>query len=743
MSDIPWSSVIKNSFYYSEYHAFQIEEVPEGLVLHGWSKIYDNTASDEGSLFLKPEWIVHLINMIRSVPKDVLRRGEGSDEEAYGGQWYRGGAIPNAEPDGIQISFSARNRYVERGLPILCIRSYAIKPKPDGTKDMDCFIDYPLLEERRDIEISHGDDVEGYIRDVEPVLHELEKYVPEKDKSKILEPIGKIKTELEKEFEYYEDCCQKDKKNLETAQVKWIKKQVGDKDYEITEAVFYNGKIDFQKTIKCHAKEMAMASNYFDVWDYEIETIPYTKSNQLIELEISESSKYKGHKNVKLLIKGQNDFFEIPFTFENSPFYGFLDYTEAKKYKTYYLRKIESLFIDDYFALKWYTEDKRELDEKYSEMFYVPLRHLEQFYHVLTYVFSLLVTKKNLEELNQNMYGSFSFCFDNFVEDGIVNFDIKNEAVHNGHSSISFRCFSEEFAEEFNRLYSLVEKGFAEYFLAKKEYDFKLINWNTYKEWRPDTWYLVWNYEGESEKHEVNLSKEKLYKIQEYAFWWWRATNRDEKYGFEDEKIFFEINPESDRKGLGTVSLKFKEKPEANVTSYFDLSSGCNLPKDFCNHPHNELIRRAKIIENQESSLFFNWWNSKYNDYDEKTEHFFAIDKSESEDFVNVIKELHDFLNNPENKVSGLLDKKIEQKYARKGFWISIWAGSFGLDGNPSLDVDDDIPLHITIYSKCEHIKSDYIPVVGTRHTLVAQLMELMTGLKKQTEELNGTSERT
>lgn len=53
----------------------------EGIVLHGWSKTYDNTAHSEGSLFLKPEWIIHVINIIRAVPKEVLNRGEGPKEK--------------------------------------------------------------------------------------------------------------------------------------------------------------------------------------------------------------------------------------------------------------------------------------------------------------------------------------------------------------------------------------------------------------------------------------------------------------------------------------------------------------------------------------------------------------------------------------------------------------------------------------------------------------------------------------
>ncbi|MCR5188017.1 MAG: hypothetical protein K6C97_03705, partial [Treponema sp.] len=663
MSDIPWSAVIGKSFFYSEFRSYNIEEISEGIILHAWSKNYDNTAYNEGSLLLKREWIIHLINLIRSVPKDVLRRGEGSDEEAYGGQWYREVSIPNAEPDGIQIDFSARNRYVERGSPKLCIRSYAIKPKPDGSKDMDCFIDYPLLKERRDIEISHGYDVEGYVRDVEPVLHELEKYVPEKDKSKILEPIGKIKTELEENFERYLERCSEDKSCKKIPKVCWIKKQVSDKDYEVTQAVFYDEKIDFQKTIRCSAKEMAMASKYFTDWALDIQTIPYTKSNQFIEMEISEESRFKNCKNVKLLIKSRNDFFEVPFIYDKKnispsyqPFYELKNFTEAEKIHLHYPRKLHAFFIDDYFALKWHTDEAIQIDEEYSRRLYISLYDFVQFYHVLMYIKSIETDIKEIEALKYKKAGPFRFWFSEIENEGTIIFSITNEAVHNSYNnSISFTCFPEEFVGEFERIYKLVEANCIRYSFEHPNFglksDFKRINWNTLYNSANKFWFFIWNFEGEDTKQEVKLSIEKIYKIQEYAFWWWRATKHDEEIILEDDKIYFEIKPESDKNGFGKLTLKFKEHPESDVTAYFDLATSCNLPKDFCRGHHDQIIRKVQIDEDPDLTdriqdfdredfkskadyVCFNYWDSKYNDYDQTTQHFFALDKSEFADFV-------------------------------------------------------------------------------------------------------------
>ena len=128
MRDIPWASVIAKSFYYSEYFAFAIEEVPEGIVLHGWEKL-NNTAYSQGSLFLKPEWIIHVINIIRAVPKEVLNRGEGPDEEAYGGQWSRGDDLPKDDAEDIEISLYVKNTYSERSWPKLRISIMVTNPK--------------------------------------------------------------------------------------------------------------------------------------------------------------------------------------------------------------------------------------------------------------------------------------------------------------------------------------------------------------------------------------------------------------------------------------------------------------------------------------------------------------------------------------------------------------------------------------------------------------------------------------
>lgn len=190
MSDILWSKVIAESFFYTEFHSYNIEKISEGIVLHAWSKNYDNTAYSEGSLFLKPEWIIHLINLIRSVSKNVLDRGDGP-EGTYGGEWERSIEIPADDLEKYEISLYAKNKYYERSSPKLKIRIIVTNPKVSDEFSNEYFPDYPLLKKREAIEIKHGYDVEGYVRDIEPVLHELEKYVPEKDKSKILEPIGK------------------------------------------------------------------------------------------------------------------------------------------------------------------------------------------------------------------------------------------------------------------------------------------------------------------------------------------------------------------------------------------------------------------------------------------------------------------------------------------------------------------------------------------------------------------------
>ncbi|MBR1721357.1 MAG: hypothetical protein IJ727_02555 [Treponema sp.] len=757
MSDILWSKVIAESFFYTEFHSYNIEKISEGIVLHAWSKNYDNTAYSEGSLFLKPEWIIHLINLIRSVSKNVLDRGDGP-EGTYGGEWERSIEIPADDLEKYEISLYAKNKYYERSSPKLEIRIIVTNPKVSDKFSNEYFPDYPLLKKREAIGIKHRYDVEAYIRDIEPVLHELEKYVPEKDKSKILEPIGKIKTELEEKFEWYLEKCRKDKDIIKIPEIRWIKKQVGDKDYEVTLVIFYDEKIDCQKTIKCTAKEMAMASKYFSGWALDIKTLPYTKSNQFIKLEISESSRYKKHKNVKLLIKSKNDFFEVPFMYDKEimnpsrhPFYDFINFTEAEKIHLHYPRKLHAFFIDEYFALKWNTDEVTQIDEEHSRRFYVSLYDLIQFYHVLMYIQSIEKDKKGIEALKYKKAGPFRFWYSEDENEGTIYFSITNEDVHNSYNNrIDFTCFPEEFAQEFEKIYMLVEANFIRYSFEHPGFgiktDFKRIKWNNLYISENKSYFLTWTYADEEKKHEVKLSKEKIYKIQEYAFWWWRATKHNKELILEDKKIYFKINPKSDNPKLGQIILKFKKKPKADVTAYFDLSTGCNLPKDFCSCQYNEIVRRVQLdidpdltdripdynredFKSKSDYVCFNYWDSKYNVYDQTTQHFFALDKAEFSDFLESIKELYEFLGNTKNKISALLDKEVEKKYDREGYSISIYRKGLDTD-KADITIDDDLPLYFIISSRCRIIRCDWLSMVGTRQILLSQFKELLTALE-------------
>ncbi len=761
MSDIPWSKIIAESFYCDTFYAYIIEEISEGIILHGWSKSYDNTAYREGSLFLKPEWVVQVINLIRSVPKKVLDRGDGP-EGTYGGEWDRCIEIPADDLEKYEINLYAKNVYYERSSPKLEISIIVTDPAVSDEFSDDYFPDYPLLKDRDRIRIKHGYNVEGYVRDVEPVLHELEKYVSEKNKSKILEPIGKIKTELEEKFEWYLEKCRKDKDIIKIPEIRWIKKQIGDKNYEVTMAIFYDKKIDSQKTIKCTAKEMAMASKYFAIWELDIKTIPYKKSNQFIELEISESSRYKNHKNVKLLIKNINDFFEVPFMYDKEnmnpsrhPFYDFINYTEAEKIHLHYPRRLHAFFIDEYFALKWNTDEVTQIDEEHSRRFYVSLYDLIQFYHVLMYIKSIETDIKEIEALKYKKAGPFRFWYIEDENEGTIYFSITNEDVHNSYNNrIDFTCFPEEFAQEFEKIYMLVEANCLRYSFEHPAFgiktDLKRIQWNTFYNSSNGKYFLIWNHEGEEEKHEINLSKEKIYKIQEYAFWWWRATKHNKELIFEDEKIYFEINPKSENPKLGRIILKFKDKKKSNVDAYFDLSTGCNLPKDFCSCQYNQIVRRVHLDTNPDLTdriqdyhkedfksksdyVCFNYWDSKYNVYDLTTEHFFALDKSEFTDFVDSIKELYEFLSNTKNKISFLLNKEVEKKYDREGYSISIYRKGLDTD-EADISNDDDLPLYFIISSRCRIIRCDWLSIVGTRKILLSQFKELLTALESVSE---------
>ncbi|MCR5288529.1 MAG: hypothetical protein K6E51_00900 [Treponema sp.] len=758
MSDIPWSKIIAESFYYDTFYAYIIEEISEGIILHGWSKSYDNTAYREGSLFLKPEWVVQVINLIRSVPKKVLDRGDGP-EGTYGGEWDRSLEIPADDLEKYEINLYAKNVYYERSSPKLEINIIVTDPAVSDEFSDDYFPEYPLLKDRDRIGIKHGYDVEGYVRDVEPVLHELEKYVPESNKSKILEPIGKIKTELEEKFEWYLEKCRKDKDIIKIPEIRWIKKQVGDKNYEVTMAIFYDKKIDSQKTITCTAKEMAMASKYFATWVLDIETIPYKKSNQFIELEISESSRYKKHKNVKLLIKNINDFFEVPFMYDKEnmnpirhPFYDFINYTEAEKIHLHYPRKLHAFFIDEYFALKWNTDESAKIDEEHSRRLYVSLHGFVQFYHVLMYIKSI---ETDIKEIEAKKAGPFRFWYSKDENEGTVYFSITNEDVHNSYNNrIDFTCFPEEFAQEFEKIYMLVEANCLRYSFEHPNFgiktDFNRIKWDTLYNSANKFWFFTWNFEGEDTKHEINLSKEKIYKIQEYAFWWWRATEHKTELSFEDEKIYFEINPKSDNPKLGRIFLKFKDKKKSNVDAYFDLATGCNLPKDFCSCQYNEIVRRVQLdtdpdltdriqdyhkedFKSKSDYVCFNYWDSKYNVYDQTTEHFFALDKSEFADFLESIKELYEFLSNTKNKISFLLDKEVEKKYDREGYSISIYKKGLDTD-EADITNDDDLPLYFIISSRCRIIRCDSFSIVGTRKILLSQFKELLTALESVSE---------
>ena len=713
-SNFPWSSAIKQSFYYSEYYAYGTKIFADGIMLQGWKK-YNNEAYDSGKLYIKYEWILPIINTIRGVPKDELAGGI-----RYGDEWERHITLKSKDTSQeCETHISFINTYYEKSSPRLEISIYS--------KESNAF-------ERNSISISHGYGIDGYTHYVEPILAELEKYVPQKEQQDILKPIGKTKTELEIAEEHYINAITRNPARKKEPYLEWIKRQVDDTHYEITALVFRIGRIEYQKVIILSTKTMAMIKKYMSQWLCDDKTLPYKLENPTLRIEIFEHPQYKKHMLAKILIKSQNDIFEIPFMANEHchAFHDLCNFTEADKIYTSYLRGLHGFVEDDYFVLKWYPEYAQPTEEN-AALFLVSKHEVPAFVESLKFIRFKLMTCLKEEDLYYHEYNDYEYYVPNYTDDLKLRFFLKNKKIHFINNSIQYESFPEDFFREFNKLFSLVMNLYQEnqdQFITK---DFDRILWKmTYDYAGQDTvHYIVWQFENSDEMNCFEITKEKLFKIQLYSSWWWRSTDHSKRIGFEDDELFFEINPVSDRKDFGTVTLELK-KPDKKVKVYFDLSDGSNLPKSLMEYSYDTWIIRKVLIKDNSDLISLNWWDSKYSSLNDNTKHFSAIKKCCFEEFRNVIKELFDFLNDSNNHVADLLSPETAEKYDREDFWVHITPLTLATNCDTNLTIDEDIPLDITFHPRSGDLNFsfNYIPIIGTRELLLFQLQILLDGLK-------------
>ncbi|MBO6219606.1 MAG: hypothetical protein J6N81_08545 [Treponema sp.] len=330
MSDkkVYWGTIIQNSFYYEEYLAYEITKLPEGIILTLWEKEWHYEEFSTGRadrIFFKYEWILPFINTIRSVPKRELHRG--TDDSGYG-EWTRDISF-NSKNSEITIYFS--NHYYERSSPKIEVTilsdefdQLAAKLSPYATWENDRL---------NNIYLPHADGFEGYIQTIEPLLTELEKYVPEEEQKNILPQLGKIKTEIEISTESYKEWIAKYTEDKNAPHVRWITKQTGNTSYDVTALVFFKGKLDYQKTISLDIKQIAMINKNIESWIEEKNPYPYKKNGEGFLIEIKADSKYDNYLNMKISTTGlKGDFFEIPVKIDEkqNQFYYLIYSTEAQ-----------------------------------------------------------------------------------------------------------------------------------------------------------------------------------------------------------------------------------------------------------------------------------------------------------------------------------------------------------------------------------------------------------------------------
>lgn len=739
-TNISWSSVINRSFFYTEYIAYELEQSENGIILRGWNKSIGNAYSN-GSLFLQPEWIIHLINSIRSVPKDELKRG--TDGSGYG-EWSRHVSIP-FDPNNKDLDFciSLTNTWYERSSPKLEIRFYLLNKKEDK------IIHLPQFENMDSITLPHTEGIEGYIDDIEPVLEELEKYIPQEAKSKTLEPIGKPKSELEKKFEKYLKTLSESPENTGKPYIEWTTRQTDDTHYEVALYIFCNNKIDCEKKIICSTKAIAMISKYFYLWKNFVKTLPYRKENKIVQMEISSGSKHEGYSTIKITINESNDFFEIPFNNENPDvkLYTIYSYTDANRLSTEYLCNLHGFFQDEFLVLKFHSDEKISLMENDAKLFYISKKHAEALYKAIKNDIPFYLANPDSYRNNRKLeYDGFSIDLPYDSESPVHRIDIhSNDAVY--YNCISMRCFAEDLVSEIHKIESVLGELIKNEAAMNFNHDLETVKWqlsHNYDRNNPVSW-LEWQCDSGA-KHKIELSEEKIYKIQEYIFWWWRATDHSEKYGFSDNEVFFEINPDSGKKDLGLLTLDFKNHRRDSIETYFDLNDGSNLPKQFYEFDCKDMIRKARIIDDAkelstfhhdldgilfEEYIFIFIWNSKYQKIDDGSRADFVIKRKHLDEFKSAVSELHDYLCHQQNKISDLLSENMKKKYDKEGFWISIDTCYLESDFCTKIDMEEDIPLHIVIYSK-EYFVSDYFYIVGTRETLIKQLKILLADLDCQ-----------
>lgn len=714
-----WASVINRSFFHDDYHAYTLEESNEGIILYSFSKTHDTKAYPEDEIFLKREWILHVINTIRGVPKDELDRG--TDGSGYG-EWSR--TTEFTQSDGSKIEFKFENIWYERSSPKLFITHYE---KPGFNE----------------IRLPHGYNLDGYIEYVEPVLCELEKYIPEQSKKELLEPLGKILSPVEKKLEYYKSLLKKRTYTKTEPYITWITEQTDNESYLVTYLCFSGGKLKEQKEIECEAKELAMAEAYLHNWEADSNELPFKKENSLIEVSVSENNEFSGYLSVKILFKRCGDFFEVTVRPKNlrgglsTLFY----LSEVRNYYTCYIHGLETAFDNEYLILKHYPSGVIGAREEGASLFYISKYEIENFLKGLKILELDCETK--LFDRDRREFGSFSF--DYLVQDnGITEVSV---SCNNPSYNLTFKCFNDDVREEFSNFKKVIKKAADKIKKRTVPLNFERIFWKSeyiYESKRHYIeWQIVWDEFCQSEPKRLYLVKEKIFRIYETAFYWWYATNHSQKLIFEDDEVYFEIEPVSERKDAGTVELKLKQKPEQGIKTFFSLNDGTNLPKDMydCKHLKDflrkfEIADESQVIQllnksgkenvNASDYIGFNWWDSKYYELNENTRHFAVILKNDFDTLKTSLQKFYDYLKNPKHKMKSLLNRDFIEKFKGGSFTFGTMECTLEINGKNNYSVDENVPLHFTIYftSSWTH---EYLTIPGTRKYLLLQLETILS----------------
>lgn len=700
-----WNSVINRSFFYNDFFAYTIKENDKGVTLSGFKK-YNSKAYPLGELFFKFEWILPIISTFRSIPKNELDRG--TDDSGYG-DWSRG--LTLLDDNGEEITVYLGNTWYEKSSPKLKISTYK-------------------EHNYNSITIPHSNYVEGYIDDVEPIFCELSKYIPEKDKNELLPPLGIKKTVYEKEFENYQKRIKKAPTWKKIPDLAWDVKQISEDSYHFKVYYFFDGKLREEQEFEFCALELAMARDYLNYWSKDINKLPYVKDTPQIKLELSANEEFPDYINVKLLSYNTGNSFELPASKKKLShyFYNLFEHGELRNFHTKYLRGLHSFYDEDRLIVKNYNWDSKERSENSYNEFIVEKPDVQALVEGLEQYWKGIILCK-IDSRKRHIFSYFEYFYYE-EENGITSFTITGS---HPHSVISFECYSCDYMSQFKELQKVLNEAAKKLPKKTDNNTYERIFWKKYHDYELKRHYITWQFEKDllnnKKPVEIEIPKENAFRIYECAFWWWHATDHSKKEIYKGKNVYFEINPYSDKENAGTVELQFKKYPQKNIKTYFSLKDGTNFPKhlwDSDGNIMNSFIRKFKVDFSKKNSVCFYWWDSKYQELNDKTKHYSRIPKKDYENLKKSLKEIYDFLKNKRNEILKLLDHDFLEQYKFDKFAFNAFELNLELNGTNDHSVDENIPIVFTI----NIFDSEYISIDGTRKYILLQLELILKSME-------------